>query len=171
MPKEPLMEKDFNKILKNCDNEFEKQTILILRYTGMHISVLCKLDKECIKGKYIQWYRPKTGKLVRIPMHPKIKNIVKKFIESREYNYREYYWALVKNIGKRSGFPELSPMTFRHTFGVSLLDQGYSMTQVQKMMGVTNLGVITRYTQYSDKQMEDIWKRTGWLNGEKKNKK
>ncbi len=163
MPKEPLMEKDFKKILKNCKSEFEKQTILILRYTGMHISVLCKLDETCIKGKYIQWYRPKTGKLVRIPIHPEIQKILKKYVKSDRYSYREYYWKLVKDIGIRSGIPELSPMTFRHTFGVSLLDQGYSMTQVQKMMGVTNLGVITRYTQYSDKQMEEKWKNTGWL--------
>ncbi len=163
MPKEPLMESEFNKILKNCKTDFEKQTVLILRYTGMHISVLVRANEEFIKGKYIQWYRPKTGNLVRIPIHPKLKKFLKEYLKTNRPSYREYYWHLIKDIGKRSGLPELSPMTFRHTFGVSLLDEQYSMTQVQKMMGVTNLGVITRYTQYSDKQMEEKWKNTGWL--------
>jgi integrase/recombinase XerD len=157
------MEKEINKIIDSCNDEFEKQTILILRYTGMHISVLCKADKSYVKENYIQWYRPKTGKLVRIPIHPKIKPFIKKYLSNRKYNYRQYYNRIIREIGDRAGIKGLSPMTFRHTFGVSLLDQGYSLTQVQKMMGVTNLNVITRYTQYSDKQMEEKWKNTGWL--------
>lgn len=164
MPKEPLMENEFNKIIKSCSNEFEKQTIMILRYTGMHISVLCQADKSYIKGKFIQWYRPKTGRLVRIPIHPQIEPFLIDYLDNKQrYRYRQYYNDMIKGIGNRAKINGLSPMTFRHTFGVSLLDQGYSMTQVQKMMGVTNLNVITRYTQYSDKQMEEKWKKTGWL--------
>ena len=164
MPKEPLMENEFNRILKACKNELEKQTVMILRYTGMHISVLCRADKSYIKGKYLKWYRPKTGILVRIPIHPGIKPFLNDYLESKErYHYRQYYNDMIKEIGKKAKIQGLSPMTFRHTFGVSLLDQGYSMPQVQKMMGVTDLNVITRYTQYSDKQMEEKWKKTGWL--------
>lgn len=164
MPKEPLMEKEYKSILKACKSNFEKQTIMILRYTGMHISVLCKADKSYIKGKYLQWYRPKTGRLVRIPIHPEIKPFIGDYLDDgKRYRYRQYYNDTIKEIGNRAKIKGLSPMTFRHTFGVSLLDQGYSLTQVQKMMGVTNLNVIMRYTQYSDKQMEEKWKDTGWL--------
>ena len=77
--------------------------------------------------------------------------------------YRNYYNRMIRDVGKRAKIDGLSPMTLRHTFGVSLLDEGYTMTQVQRMMGVTDLNVITRYTQYSDRQMEDMWKKTGWL--------
>jgi len=164
MPKEPLMEKDLTKIISKCKNPIEKQTILILRYTGMHVSVLCEADKSFIKGKFLQWYRPKTGRLVRIPIHPKIKPFLKDYLESGErYRYRQYYNNMIKEIGNRAKIEGLSPMSFRHTFGVSLLDEGYAIPQVQKMMGVTNLNVIMRYTQYSDPQMEKKWKETGWL--------
>jgi hypothetical protein len=30
IPKEPLMEKEINKIINSCENDFEKQTILIV---------------------------------------------------------------------------------------------------------------------------------------------
>lgn len=166
MPKEPLMEDEFQRILSSCENEFEKQTILILRYTGMHISVICdKEDKHhlAIKGNFIQWYRPKTSNLVRIPLHPLIKPFMKEYLDSDRVKYRNYYNRMITQIGLRAKIEGLSPMTFRHTFGVSLLDEGYTMTQVQRMMGVTDLTVITRYTQYSDKQMEAKWKDTGWI--------
>jgi len=166
MPKEPLMEDEFQRILNSCENEFEKQTILILRYTGMHISVICDKENEydiAFKGKYIHWYRPKTHNLVRIPIHPIIKPFIKEYFENERAMYRNYYNRMITEIGKIAEIEGLSPMSFRHTFGVALLDEGYTMTQVQTMMGVTDLQVITRYTQYSDRQMEAKWKDTGWL--------
>ena len=166
--KEPLTKGELIKIIKACKNEFERQTILILRYTGMHISILCNANSDYLKEGFIQWYRPKTGLLVRIPIHPKIKKFVKKYFNSMQCRFRQYYNIILKEIGNRAGIKDLSPMSFRHTFAVSLLDEGYTLTQVQRMMGVTTLSVITRYTQYSDKQMLELWKKTGWINGKRK---
>ncbi len=163
MPKEPLMDDEFQRIIDSCENEFEKQTILILRYTGMHISVLCVADKSYIKGNYLKWYRPKTSKLVRIPIHPLIKPFIKEYLDSDRFRYRQYYNNLIKKIGGKAGIKGLSPMNFRHTFGVWLKDEGYEVPEIKTMMGVENLKVITRYTIYSDKQLEEKWKRTGWL--------
>ena len=177
--KECLSDKEINAVIISASriSEEARRIILILLYTGMHISVLCKpkkgvknYDLQIInknKKLYFQWKRPKKkGKeaIVNIPVVPEIdfedslRSFIKHLRTRRRKSNRIYYYRLLKKIGKGAGVPNLSPMSLRHTFGLILADKGFNIDYIIQKMNCTRK-TAESYLKYSTKRSDDVFER------------
>jgi len=162
MLKEPLSEEKLQKILSVC-TEREKHLILFLVNTGMHISVLVDKKKSELRYEngHISWRRPKTRKYVRIRAAKVIQPFIDEILAMPKYS-RQYYFNLLKDIGKRAGVPDLSPLTLRHTFGVNMLKKGADIPTLKEIMGVENTTVLMRYLKHTDDMVEKFFDNIEW---------
>ena len=160
--KEPLTEEEFNRVLESCDGESERRLVLVLRYTGAHISNFIKFDGSNLKedDEFIQWDRVKTGMTVKIPTHKALKPFIRAFLENKRPKTRQYYNDILNAIGRRAGVV-ISPLRFRHTFAVDLLNKGFKVNEVMEAMGVTNPKTIMRYLRLYQIDREK-WKEAGY---------
>lgn len=142
-----------------------KKILLLLRYTGMHSSVLANPNKYNlhVEDRNIVWNRTKKkGKEahtdVRISKH--IDFDIQEFIDDWKQRKRKrtrfYIHSLVRRIGDEAGIKGVSPMSLRHTFGVSLLDLDTSVPFVQQKLNCTPK-MLETYLKYSKKRSDDQW--------------
>jgi integrase len=182
--KYPVLDKDFIlKMLGACLTDEQRAVIFILWLTGMHISSLMNLSKDSLKKMgdkyYLEWVRPKTKKTLRAEISKEYVPLVEKFLSMKKKT-RVHYWSIVKEIGKRAGYDDISPMTFRHTRCVRALmsiedgGEGYSLFEVPHLMGTTPDVVARNYSQIPkevlEKKMREVDERIRMVlgNGEKK---
>lgn len=173
--KEPLKDqKQFDKILEVATRESDdvRKIILLLRYTGMHISVVCdkqyNLREELYVGEpYIIWKRTKKegkeaycsvlkSQYIDFDVHKFAKEIWKR----KRRKTRQYFYELVKKVGLRAGIPGLSPMTFRHTLGVDMAERGVPRDVIQETLNCSDK-VLRTYLKYSKSRKRDILKGIG----------
>ena len=171
--KEPLTEQEFENVLKSATKKSEeaRKVILLLRYTGMHVSILCKPKQYNLhtEGDFIIWKRTKkNGKDAEttVKIHSAMNFDVKDFIKNnickrRSKNNREYFYQLVRDVGLRAGIKSLSPMSLRHTFAVSMLDAGYPEKFVQQVLNCSDK-VLKTYLNYSKERSKDLYDKIGW---------
>ena len=117
--------------------------------------------------KYLVWDRPKkVGRDARVTLKLS-KNIdfeddLQRFLDeirSRDKkSNRLYYHALIQRIGESAGIVKLSPMSFRHTLGVSLRRQGVSEVAVMNILNCSRKTVET-YTKFSGALKDDELER------------
>lgn len=187
--KEPLTDEEFDRVrqaaIRKDENGSKKKfpnkrgsgefgecevVVLLLRYTGMHVATLVKPTQYGLRVEegHIVWNRTKkTGKVAHtsIKINKNIEFDVQDFINDlkkrRSSCSRQYFYELVKDVGERAGVKDLSPMSFRHTFAVSLLDQGATIAFVQQCMNCSRK-VLNTYLKYSKKRSKDMWEKIGW---------
>lgn len=134
------------------------------RYTGAHVSVLSNLVKSRIRvvGSNLEWNRPKTGRLMRVPIHPKIENWIEDFLASDLPQYRTFYNNMLQEIGLYARLKEkLSPMTLRHTFVVKLFDLGLTEAEVASLAGCTHKTLQTYNTRdqkITNEKVSALWR-------------
>jgi len=174
--KEPLRDdKQFDKILEVATrlSDNARKIVLLLRYTGMHISVLCKPKYELQEVKrngdvYVVWKRTKKdGK----EAHTEI--LKSKYIDFDIGEYarevqgrkrkrsRQYFHALVRRIGLKAGLSDLSPMTFRHTLGIDMIERGVPRDAVRNILNCSER-VLRTYLKYSKGRETNVLKKIGW---------
>lgn len=181
--KEPLSEADYERVLSSAHNIGGDclNTILFLRWTGAHISVLSQPAKHNLRienhpdGLYIMWERPKKkGRQAHVDIKAH-KNLIGVYdvgawietLKRREQSKnprkisRQYFYQLVKQAGVSAGKPNLSPMTFRHTFGVWLLNQGAPQEFVRQKLNVSPR-VLQTYLKYTRETDIPMYKRLGF---------
>ena len=178
--KEPLTDEQFDRVLQAAirkDGGPEasgvgecQKVILLLRYTGMHVSVLARPNKYALRveGMDIVWNRTKKqGKMAHtsIPISRYITFDVKGYIEQLKHRARrrsrQYFYALVRDIGERAGINDLSPMSFRHTLAVAMLDDGYPEPFVCQTLNCSRATMET-YSKYSQKRRRTLFEKMGW---------
>jgi integron integrase len=66
--------------------------------------------------------------------------------------HESYLQKAVKNAIKQSGVnPRASCITFRHSFAVHLVEEGYDIHKIQELLGHKNIRTTLTYAQMSDK--------------------
>jgi site-specific recombinase XerD len=156
--KYPILDDDFLlRMLGSCSDDEERGIITILDLTGMHVSSLCSLEPcDLIKQgnrAYLRWVRPKTNKTLQA-LVPKDKiQIIEKFLKMRRKS-RQYYHFLVKKIGLKAGYEDVSPMTFRHNRCLrGLTKEGYSIFEIPQVMGCTLDVAVRNYSKLREDQL------------------
>lgn len=140
--KYPILDDDFPvKMLGACYNDEERGLVTVLDLTGMPISSLCRLTPSCLvvqgSSAYLRWTRPRTGEAVQTRVPPDSYRPIKAFLSVRRKS-RQHYHAVLKAVGTRAGYPDVSPMTFRHNRCVrGLTTEGYSLSEITGVMGCT----------------------------------
>lgn len=178
--KEPLTDEEFSRMLKvatKLEKESSKgrwkdakKVLLLIRYTGMHVSILCSTKDYNlrIEENNIIWNRTKKkGKeahtFVRISSNIDfdVKEFIKDLRNRKKRNNRQYFYDLIKDIGERAGISDVSPMSLRHTVGIAMLDAGYPEAFVQQKLNCTAKTLKT-YLKYSRKRSNDLFDKIGW---------
>jgi len=146
--------------------------ILLLRYTGMHVSILAKPEQYNLRVDHeegmIIWNRTKKeGReaYTSIPIHKSLTFDIDEYINDikkrKRRVSRQFFFNLIKDIGERAGKPDLSPMSFRHTLCVSLLNEGYPEQLVRQTMNVSPK-VMNTYAKFTDKHKKSMFEKMGW---------
>ncbi|MCJ7817014.1 MAG: hypothetical protein MUP55_04115 [Candidatus Aenigmarchaeota archaeon] len=162
--KYPILDKDFLlKMLLACIDDRQRALIYILWLTGMHISSMTRLTPQNLKvegGKtYLMWQRPKTQMTLRSEIPKEYVRVVVPFLESKKAS-RQHYHTIIKGIGQRAGFDDVSPMTFRHTRCLRALrkpedgGEGYSVYEAPFVMGTTLDVAARNYAQLPREELE-----------------
>ena len=150
-------------VIESCKDDLERQTVLILLDTGMHVSVLCTpaMHQLQVKDGHLEWRRPKTGRDVKIKIKKRIAPFVEDYFNKDRPKDRRFYHSMIRDIGRRVGL-DVSPMTFRHTFGVRCFEGGLTINTVQRLMGVRNISVLMRYAELTDRMVDKELERIDW---------
>ncbi|MBI0584658.1 MAG: tyrosine-type recombinase/integrase [Methanomassiliicoccus sp.] len=156
--KYPILDDDFvTLMLGSCYDNEDRGLVTILSLTGMHISSLCALGpgnliKQGSKA-YLQWVRPKTNKTLQALIPKDYAKDICEFLALRRKT-RQHYHALVKKIGERAGYEDVSPMTFRHNRCLrALTKEGYSIFEVPQIMGCTLDVAVRNYSKLREDQL------------------
>jgi len=161
--KYPVLDPDFRlKLLGACEDDFERGLISILWLTGMHPCIIAKGDRPrpevTQEGNltYIYWRRAKTGKRLREAIPKEMIVPIREFLHYPLLSQR-YLYDLVKRVGDRAGYQDVSPATLRHTRCLrGLTVEGYTIYEMAHKMGCTLDVVVRNYTALKDSQIDMI---------------
>ena len=171
--KDPLTQKQQEKVIEiskkigNYEGINAYHLTMFFLKTGIHPWVLANKQKSSIKtteDDHLQWSRPKKKggfALTRVKISKDLKPWVYDFILQEFPNYREWYWGFCKKLGKKVGISEMSPMSFRHTFGANLDDMGFTPSEIQSLMNCS-LPVLMRYTKRSERETDKKLEEKDW---------
>jgi len=145
-----------------------KAFVYVLRYTGMAIGDVTKLQKSDIDGCRIKTYRKKTGEDV----FAKVPQFVVDALRDVPHDSEEYFFwtgeGLVHTRTSKWGNRirklfklakvEGTPYMFRHTLARDFLEDGGSMAELAELLG-NSTRVCERYYSKWDKRRQDRLER------------
>ena len=70
-------------------------------------------------------------------------------------------WKIVKRYGRYAGLEDLRPHQLRHTYGRLLIEDGFDLAAVQKLMGHKRIETTLRYVQASAERLASAIERVG----------
>ena len=114
----------FDKMLKACRSLEEKAVIVLLWRSGMHSSTLYRRDFTISRTGGISWIRPKTHTHIFATCTKQEGALIRAHRDNGPFptTGRALRW-LVDKVGIRAGYGKgISPLTFRHSRAVYLLD-------------------------------------------------
>ena len=119
-----------------------KDLILLLAYTGMRLGELLSLTKADVRGGIIHVVTGKTGDMRAIPVHPAIRDAVKRLpLEGARRNMQTSFdWAR-----KKAGLKHVRIHDLRHTFGSWLAQNGVQLPTIMELMGHKSAATAKRY--------------------------
>lgn len=138
------------KIIDAADNEDDRMFVDTLFTLGCRINELMFIERRkvtkmgvrvIVKGGY-EKLKPTTAEFNR-----KIAKYVK-YKEGRIFpkNY-SYYYAKLKELAKKAGYPGVTPHMLRHARAVDLLNKGMALPFVQQFLGHTSIRTTAIYLE------------------------
>lgn len=128
--------------------------VTILFKTGMHPICLTEIGPANVVGDVLQWRRAKKarGTVCTRRLDEVLRLALAEFFRHPRLT-RDGYYKMVRKVGRAAGVRGLSPMTFRHTRAVRLLERGVrpeivagalgcSLSTLQRFYGVLDRGQI-----------------------------
>lgn len=149
-----------NAMLAACDTDEERAVVYILALTGMHISSLLNLKPSDVVRRgpdvLLTWERPKTRKRMehavpkgRIALVEAFAGRIRRRPSTDAYNF------ILKRIGRKAGYPDVSPMTFRHNYCRRLIDAGGSLLTIPTEMGCSEQVAVRNYARQQRAMRKD----------------
>ena len=158
--------------------------LLTMLGSGLRSAELCALSVEDIqayRNQPVLVVNGKGGKVRRVPLHPEALEAIRAYWKAEGCNGDDPREPLFRTLGKHGPFKarrltykairclidrtrkaalikrQTTPHTLRHTFAVSLLDQGVDLRTVQDLLGHSNITTTQAYLHTSDeKKMEAV---------------
>ena len=157
LPK-PINLEHIKEALKIANLE-EFTAIMIIFSLGLRISEAINIKLEDIKGEWIS-ITGKGNKTRMIPIHPKLKDILKKYIEI--YKPQKYLFEkdgikmndnqlryIIQKPFKKIGI-HITPHQLRHSFATYMLEKGARITDVSELLGHEFISTTQIYTKLSN---------------------
>jgi site-specific recombinase XerD len=147
--------------------------------SGLRSAELCTLDVgdiQTFRNQPVLVVNGKGGKVRRVPLHPEALEAIRAYwrAEGRNgqepaepvfqtlgvhgpYEARRLTYKAIRHLISRSRKEALirkrvTPHTLRHTFAVSLLDQGVDLRTVQDLMGHSSISTTQAYLHTSEEK-------------------
>ncbi|MCH6545775.1 MAG: tyrosine-type recombinase/integrase [Deltaproteobacteria bacterium] len=147
--------------------------------TGLRSAELCTLDVghiESYRNQPVLVVNGKGGKVRRVPLHPKALETIRAYWKAEGRNGHDPGEPIFLTLGKHGPYEarrltykairhlvsrtrkealikrRVTPHTLRHTFAVSLLDQGVDLRTVQDLMGHASITTTQAYLHTSDEK-------------------
>ncbi len=157
----------------------DRAMLELLYATGVRVSEMVNLTVNDVNIQmcYIVCRTPKRNRIV--PFGNKAKAALVKYLtESRPLMIKEEntilfvncfgksmsrqgFWKILKEYAKDVGIEEeISPHTFRHSFGAHLVQNGADMKAVQEMMGHMDISSTQIYADLSGNKLREVYDRT-----------
>ena len=137
----------------------EFSAIMIIFSLGLRISEASNIKLEDIKGDWVSIVG-KGNKTRMLPLHPKLKEIIKKYIEinkPKKYLFEKngikmnenQLRYIIQKAFKKIGI-HVTPHQLRHSFATYMLDKGARITDVSELLGHEFISTTQIYTKLSD---------------------
>ncbi len=147
--------------------------------TGLRSAELCDLDVshiETYRNQPVLVVNGKGGKVRRVPLLPKALEAIRAYWKAEGRNGHDPSEPIFQTLGKHGPYEArrltykairhlvsrtrkealirrpVTPHTLRHTFAVSLLDQGVDLRTVQDLMGHSSITTTQAYLHTSDEK-------------------
>ena len=140
-------------------NLMEFSAIMIVFSLGLRISEASNIKLEDIKGEWIN-ITGKGNKTRMLPTHPKLKEIIDKYIQI--YKPKKYLFEkngikmnenqlryIIQKPFKKIGL-HITPHQLRHSFATYMLDKGARITDVSELLGHEFISTTQIYTKLSN---------------------
>ena len=147
--------------------------------SGLRSAELCTLnvgDIQSYRNQPILVVNGKGGKVRRVPLHPEALETIRAYWRAEGRNCNDPAEPIFQTLGKHGPYEarrltykairhlvtrtrkealikrRVTPHTLRHTFAVSLLDQGVDLRTVQDLMGHASITTTQAYLHTSDEK-------------------
>ena len=157
----------------------DKAMLELLYATGIKVSELIALNKDDIDLINGFIFCQRSGKWHAIPLYRAAVNAISEYLAmarrqmlwlptesalfvnmSGERMSRQGFWGIVKYYQEKAGISkEISPYTLRHSFAVTLLDNGADQRSVQAMLGYADINSVKTYARIAKKQFRAVYDR------------
>ncbi|GAB6045409.1 tyrosine recombinase XerC [Caminibacter profundus] len=157
LPK-PINIEHIKEALKVANLE-EYLAIMVIFSLGLRISEALNIKLNDIKGEWIE-ITGKGNKTRLLPLHPKLKEFINKFLEINPRN--KYLFEkngnqmddnqlryIIQKAFKKIGL-HVTPHQLRHSFATFLLDKGARITDVSELLGHEFISTTQIYTKLSN---------------------
>lgn len=143
-------EEFYDKIYKATRSDPEKAVVALLWRTGMHSSTLVSEQYRITWDGTVEWVRPKTNKWLRAKTPVSEAGTILSCICAGSLPATQgILRRWVRAIGDRAGYAEekVSPLTFRHSRAVWLMDEGILPHRVAQLIGCSYRVLEKHYAQ------------------------
>jgi len=194
---EPFMEAEIAKLLAACDRlshgcgrtAEENRTsarafVMALLYSGLRISDVVRLNREQISGGKLLMSMQKTGEPIYLRLQPALLAALESLPQNEGLKPGHYFWRsgstldtqcgswrrTLRRLEKYAGIAGvIRAHRFRDTLAKTILDNGYPLSTVQKLLGHSDIRTTERYyAHFSSEQQRIMDEAMASLNFEKR---
>lgn len=151
-------------------NPRDRALIAVLSRCGLRVSEACSLTVD-----NIYWstatpslrFTGKRGKERVVPMNQEVQDVLRAWLESRQFSDSPYVfcnlrngqqlsrktvWAAMKTYAQRAGIRHVHPHMLRHTFGTDLAERDVPVERIKDLMGYSSIDTASIYISVSAEQ-------------------
>lgn len=194
---EPFMEAEIAKLLAACDRlshgcgrtaeEIRTRArafVMALLYSGLRISDVVRLNREQISGGKLLMSMQKTGAPIYLRLQPALLTALEALPQNEDLKPGHYFWRsgstldtqcgswrrTLRRLEKYAGIAGvIRAHRFRDTLAKTILDNGYPLSSVQKLLGHSDIRTTERYyAHFSSEQQRIMDEAMASLNFEKR---
>ena len=141
----------------------------VLWRTGVRVNELLTITPRDIESNnsVVNITKAKGGKQRRVHLDAETIKMLSEYVSAQQLRDDRPIFALkqrqVRNIVKRYGSiigKDVHPHTFRHSYAIHCVRNGWDIRRLQQVLGHSNLNVTAVYLKFNDADLREIYDRT-----------
>ena len=141
----------------------------VLWRTGVRINELLNIKPSDIETRngVVNITKAKGGKQRRVHLDQETLEMLSEYISAQQLPDDRPIFTLkqrqVRNIVKRYGDiigKDVHPHTFRHSFAIYCVRNGWDIRRLQQVLGHSSLNVTAVYLQFNDQDIKELYEKT-----------
>ena len=181
---EPFTEKEIAKLLGACERLSQgcgrtaeeiriraRAFVMALLYSGLRISDVVRLSREQMSGGKLLMSMQKTGEPIYLRLQPALLNALEQLPQAEDLKPGHYFWSngstldtqcaswrrTLHRLEKHAGIAGvIRAHRFRDTLAKTILDNGYPLSTVQKLLGHSDIRTTERYYAHFSSEQQRI---------------